>query len=137
MFWLPTMENKGSALSSFPFSLGLLFSSGGNLTSLFVQFSWVHVSNSTQTFAYYLCHFSRHLAHQVFYWFNIYEKVSFRIISPITVWVGCLLYMQTTILESLLLPITMTTLSLPSCILSFIHVSISSSIHIYWLYVIC
>lgn len=72
----------------FPIFSSLLFSSGGNLTSLFVQFSWVHVSNSTQTFAYYLCHLSRPLAHQVFYWFNIYEKVSFRIISPITYSLG-------------------------------------------------
>ena len=58
--WSSVTLQSGGISSLFRlFSGKSFFSSGVNFAFLFVQFSYVNVSNSTQTFANCLYHFSR------------------------------------------------------------------------------
>lgn len=122
MLWLPIMENKGLALFSFLFSLLFYFSSRVNFAFLFgfhICMSLIQPKFWSITITYVIS--EDNLVHRVFYWFNLYEKVCFRITSPITISIACRLYTSTAIILDSLLHIILRNLSSLSCILSFMH----------------
>lgn len=91
MFWLPTIENKGLAFFFAVYSLIFFL----ELILLSCLFSFHMCMSLIQPKLLSItCIISQDiLVQQVFWRFNLYEKVSFRIISPVIIWMGYPMYM--------------------------------------------